>query len=126
MNPAACYGSAEQKAADYFQSLYQQIIHKTHVRTLTKDIQLWKHKHIHRFSLLSCLGWKKKPDQRDYNNYIQWLDYTDKLDNYLDRSISYLFMRDLGKALDSPDTQARVRRVVDILKGHLNRSTISC
>lgn len=34
-------------------------------------------------------------------------------------------MRDLGKALDSPDTQARVRRVVDILKDHLIRLTVS-
>jgi len=32
-------------------------------------------------------------------------------------------MRDLGKALDSPDTQSRVRRVVDSLKNHLTHST---
>ncbi len=71
------------------------------------------------------LGWKNKPDPRDYEHYIQWLDYTGKLDNYLDRSISYIFMRDLGKALDSPDTQARIRRVVDSLKNHLTRSAVS-
>ena len=31
-------------------------------------------------------------------------------------------MRDLGKALDSPDTQTRIRRVVDSLKNHLTHS----
>ena len=29
-------------------------------------------------------------------------------------------MRDLGKALNSPDTQTRVRRVVESLKNHTN------
>ncbi|MHB8127187.1 MAG: polyprenyl synthetase family protein [Desulfitobacteriaceae bacterium] len=117
---------AEQKAADYFKSLYQQVVHKAYVPILIKDIQSWKHNHIHHHSLLSCcFGRKKKPDPLDYNHYIQWLDYTGKLDNYLNRSISYIFMRDLGKALDSPVTQARVRRVVDSLKDHLTRSVTS-
>ena len=95
---------------------------KTYVHTLTKDIQSWKHNHIHHlFITVLFFGWNNKPDPQDYDHYIRWLDYTGKLDNYLDRSISYIFMRDLGKALDSPDTQARIRRVVDSLKNHLTR-----
>jgi geranylgeranyl pyrophosphate synthase len=126
MNTAECYRSAEQKAADYFKSLYQQIVQKTYVQTLTQDIQSWKHNHIHHHSLLSrFFGREKKPDPRNYDHYIQWLHYTEKLDNYLDRSISYIFMRDLGKDLDSPDTKTRIRRVVDMLKDHLTRSTVS-
>lgn len=120
-----CYQSAVQKAADYYELLRQQIVRKTYVQTLTKDIQSWEHSHIHPFSLLSRLGRNKKPDPRDYHHYIRWLHYTGKLDNYLDRSVSYLFMRDLGKALDSPETQARVRRVVGILKDHLIRRAVS-
>lgn len=50
------------------------------------------------------------------------MDYTGKLENYLDRSISYIYLRDLGKALDSPDTQFRVQRAVDSLKNHLTHS----
>jgi hypothetical protein len=55
--------------------------------------------------LLSCLGRNKKPDPPDYHRYIQWLEHAGKLDNYLDRSISYVFMRDLGKSQNSPDTR---------------------
>ena len=122
-NADECYRLAEQKAAHYFKSLYEQVMQKTYVPTLTKDIQSWKHNHIHHHSLLSFFSrGKGKPDSKGYHNYIQWLDYTGKLDNYLDRSISYIFMRDLGKALDSPDTQTRVRRVVDSLKNHLTHS----
>lgn len=122
-NADACYRLAEQKAAYYFKSLNVQVAQKTYVPTLTKDIQSWKHNHIHHHSLFSFFsGGKRKPDSQGYHNFIQCLDYTGKLDNYLDRSISYIFLRDLGKALDLPETQTRVRRVVDSLKNHLTQS----
>src|SRR4051794_20411421 len=106
------YQMAEQKAAHYFHSLYKQVMEKTYVEILTKDIQSWKRNHIRHHSILSFFSrGKGKPDSRAYHNYIQWLNYTGKLDNYLDRSISYIFMRDMGKALDSPETQNRVRSV---------------
>jgi geranylgeranyl pyrophosphate synthase len=119
-NADACYRLAEQKAAHYFKSLYDQVMQKTYVPTLTKDIQDWKHNHIYNHSLLSFFFRRKgKPDSKEYHNYIKWLDYTGKLDNYLDRSISYIFMRDLGKDLNSPDTQTRIQRAVGSLKNHL-------
>ncbi|MEH7085739.1 polyprenyl synthetase family protein [Neobacillus drentensis] len=117
------YQMAEQKAAHYFHSLYKQVMEKTYVEILTKDIQSWKRNHIRHHSILSFFSrGKGKPDSRAYHNYIQWLNYTGKLDNYLDRSISYIFMRDMGKALDSPETQNRVRSVVESLKNHLTHS----
>ena len=123
-NADACYKLAEEKADHYFKSLYALVSQKTYVSTLTKDIQSWKHNHIHRHPLLSFFFRRKgKSDQQGYHNYIQWLDRMGKLDNYLDRSISYIFMRDLGKALDLPDTQTRVRRAVDSLKNYLTHST---
>ena len=125
IDAAECCQTAEQKATDYFKSLYQQVTFKTYVPTLINDIQSWKENHIHRPSFLSGrFGSIRKPSQQDYYNYIRWLDYTGTLDNYLDRSISYIFMRDLGKALDSPVTLERIRKVVDNLKDHLIRSVI--
>lgn len=118
------YRMAEQKASEYFSSLYAQVMDKTYVATLTKDIELWKKEHIHSHSWLSFFSRKKrKPDSSDYHKYIQWLNYTGKLDDYLDRSVSYMYMRDLGKALDSPDTQTRIQRVAAGIKNHLIHST---
>ena len=109
-NADACYRLAEQKAAHYFKSLSEQLVQKTFVPVLIKDIQSWKQNHIHPLPLLSIFSrGKGKSGSEGYHTYIQWLDYTGKLDNYLDRSISYIYMRDLGKALDSPDTQSRVQ-----------------
>jgi geranylgeranyl pyrophosphate synthase len=123
INTDTCYRQAEQKAVHYFSALSVQVNKKTYVSTLTKDIQYWKHNHIHHHSILSLFSrGKGKPESKGYHHYIQWLNYTGKLDHYLDRSISYLFMRDLGKALDSPETQTRIRRVVDDLKNKLTQS----
>lgn len=118
------YRLAEQKAAQYFASLYMQVMEKTYVPALTKDIQLWKRNHVRHHKWLSFFSrGRRKPDTRDYHRYIGWLNYTGKLDDYLDRSVSYIYMRDLGKALDSPDTQTRIQHVVADIKKHLIHST---
>ncbi|WP_199794832.1 polyprenyl synthetase family protein [Paenibacillus faecalis] len=114
------YRLAEQKAASYFEALQVQLNDKTYIPALTEDIQLWKKKHIRHMSWLSFYSRiKSKPDSRDYYRYIDWLNVTGKLDDYLDRSVSYMYMRDLGKSLDSSDTQIRIQRFVAKLKKHL-------
>src|SRR4051794_24935893 len=124
INADRCYQMAEERAANYFKSLQVQLIEKTYVHNLTKDIQSWKHNHIHHHSFFSFFSRSKaKSDSRGYHNYIQYLDYTGKLDHYLDRSISYIYMRDLGKALDSKETQTRIQNVVDSLKKQLTDSS---
>ncbi|MGF9695935.1 polyprenyl synthetase family protein [Paenibacillus sp. MABNR03] len=117
------YQLAEQKAAQYFTSLHEQLMNNTYTTKLTQDFQLWQKKHIHRYSWLPLVSRsKRKPDSRDVYRYIQWLNVTGKLDDYLDRSISYIYMRDLGKALDSPETQARIQRVARDTKKYFMRS----
>ncbi|OKP78516.1 geranyl transferase [Paenibacillus sp. P3E] len=114
------YRVAELKAAQYFASLNIQVMDKTYIPALTKDIQLWKRNHVHKISWLSFFSrGKKSADSRDYDKYIAWLNDNGKLDDYLDRSISYIYMRDLGKALDDPRTKARIQRVVTDTKNHL-------
>ena len=120
INADDCYQKAEQRAALYFASLYEQVQQKSYVSILTKDIQAWKQQHIHHPSIFSFFSRGKKSTlPKGYNQYIKWLHYTGKLDNYLHRSISYIFMRDLGKTLDSPGTQEKIQRVVETLKNQL-------
>lgn len=114
------YSIAEQKAAQYFAALREQFKEKTYVSTLKEDFQLWKKNHIHRRSWLSFLSrGKRKPDSQDYHRYLGWLNQTGKLDDYLDRSVSYLYMRDLGQALDSPNTQVRIKRMVADIRNQM-------
>ncbi|MGG5253638.1 polyprenyl synthetase family protein [Neobacillus sp. SM06] len=119
-NPNECYRMAVKKADQYFQTLKQQVLQKTFVSTLIEDLQSWKQNH--RPSLFSFLTDRmREPDSRNDHQYIQWLARKGKLDPYLNRSISYLFIRDLGKTLDSIETRDKVRRVVDQLKKHLTK-----
>lgn len=118
------YRQAEKMAAEYLTSLQAQVTNKTYVPILMKDIQNWKQNHIRPFPLLSLFSRRKKKTAYDgYHTYIQWLNYTGKLENYLDRSISYIFMRDLGKALDSPETKERISQVVASLQKQLTDTT---
>ncbi|MBM7573665.1 hypothetical protein JOC48_004234 [Aquibacillus albus] len=123
-NADAVYRIAEQKAEHYLKTLHKQVSEKTFVTTLMKDIESWKHNHIHRPSLFPFLLRRKrqKTTPSDYHHYIQWLDATDKLDHYLDRSISYIYMRDLGKPLDTAETKVSVQRAVDSLKRYLKNN----
>ena len=117
------YRLAEEKAAQYFAALKVQVQEKKYVSTLTEDFHLWKKNHIHPAWLTFFSKGKKKPDTRDYRRYIQWLNATGKLEDYLDRSVSYMYMRDLGKSLNSSETQARIQSFVADLKNHLIKST---
>ena len=120
------YKQAEQRAAQYFSVLRQQVIDKTYVSDLTEDFHLWKKSHLeHRSWMSFLLRSKRKPSTSDYHRYIQWLNHAGKLDDYLDRSVSYIYMRDLGKSLASADIQARIHRVVADVKKHLLRSTVT-
>ncbi|OAB44835.1 polyprenyl synthetase family protein [Paenibacillus glacialis] len=117
------YRLAEEKATQYFASLYKQVMDKSYVPALTEDFQLWKSKHIQHSWLSFFSRGKRKPNSRDYHRYFQWLNYRGKLDDYLDRSVSYMYMRDLGKDMDSPDTKTRIKRLVADIKNQLIHST---
>lgn len=111
------YFQAEQKAAGYFASLQERLADRTHIPLLAQDFQIWQKHHVQPFSWLPMLVRnQRKADSKDVHRYLQWLDTTGKLDSYLDRSISYIFMRDLGKALHSPDTRQRIDRVIQDTK----------
>ena len=117
-NSIECYRIAVKKADQYFQTLKFQVLQKNYVSALTDDLQSWKQNHRH--SLLSFFIAKMRgPDSKDYHHYIQWLNQKGRLEHYLDRSISYIFIRDLGQTLDSIETKDKVQRVIDRLKKHL-------
>ncbi|MFD0587375.1 polyprenyl synthetase family protein [Paenibacillus sp. GCM10027627] len=114
------FEQAERKAARYFETLYMQVKDQSYVPVLSEDFQKWKRGHIQPYSWLGMFSkGNRKPDTKDYNRYVRWLNYTGKLDDYLDRSISYIYMRDLGKALDQPHTRQRIDTVVAYIQKHL-------
>ncbi|MEN8698622.1 polyprenyl synthetase family protein [Bacillus infantis] len=119
INAEACYREAEKKAAAYFQVLFAQAAEKSFVPVLERDFHSWKKNHRQRAFLPFFSRKNRKPDSKAYYSYIKWLEYRGKLDDYLDRSVSYLYMRDLGKSLDDQDTRESIGRAVESLKERL-------
>lgn len=117
------YRRAEGKAAQYFAALRIGVASKSYMPALTEDIRLWKRNPIHQTVLSLMARSARKPDSRQYGRYIQWLRYTGKLDDYLNRSVSYIYMRDLGQALNSQKTQKKIRKVVNDVKKQLPTAT---
>ncbi|MGG0718047.1 polyprenyl synthetase family protein [Robertmurraya massiliosenegalensis] len=116
------YRKAEDRATLYFRSLLERVQQKSYVSTLMNDFRAWKQNHIRHYPFFSFLAKDKNRNvSREYRPYIKWLDETGKLDAYLDRSISYLYMRDLGKSLHSPDTKEQVQQTVDHVRDRLIR-----
>ncbi|MFB9325031.1 polyprenyl synthetase family protein [Paenibacillus aurantiacus] len=114
-----CYRQAEQQAARYFAVLEQQARDKTYGTVLTEDIQLWKKNHIRRSWLSTLAGGKAAAGAGGYHRHLQWLRQTGKLDDYLNRSITYIYMRDLGKAIDLPGTKARIAKLAAKMRERL-------
>lgn len=124
INADQSYQLVEKQARSYFQLLHEQVTSKKYIPNLVDDFQKWKVNHIHHPSFFSFFSSKrKKPSTKDTNHYIKWLDYTNKLEDYLKRSISYIYLRDLGKKLDTFETQSKINEVVADLRGSLIDST---
>ncbi|MDI7742581.1 polyprenyl synthetase family protein [Lysinibacillus fusiformis] len=124
INADYSYQQVEERARHYFQLLFEQVESKDYIPNLVEDFQKWKVKHIHHPSFFSFFASKqKKPSTKDTFHYIKWLDYTNKLENYLKRSISYIYLRDLGKTLESMETQSKINKAVENLTSSLIHST---
>ncbi|PWU66940.1 polyprenyl synthetase family protein [Gracilibacillus dipsosauri] len=102
-----------EKAKEYFNQLFEDVREQSFVNTLTTDLEAWKQSHI-RPSLL-----RKSRKDTNYQPYLKWLKYTGKLDEYLDRSISYIYMRDLGYSLADHGIQAKINRATNFVKNYV-------
>ncbi|MGL4800010.1 MAG: polyprenyl synthetase family protein [Cellulosilyticaceae bacterium] len=124
-NREASYHKAEQKGAYYFEALYKEVINGSYVQTLTDELESWGRQHTRSgMSAFFLKYWRHQPDASEYHEYIKWMDRTGQLESYLERSIAYIFMRDLGKDLGDADTRKRIRHVVDDLIVTLRDGTV--
>lgn len=120
----SCYSSAERKAARYFSALYELVKSKNYASALKEDFKQWGQKHKSSRSWLSWLtGYNRQSRSATQGQrYIEWLEKAGRLDDYLDRSVSYIYLRDLGKRLNQPATQARIRTITADVKRMLLHS----
>lgn len=117
INVENSFKKAEEKAKRYLKTLLKHIEKQEYIKGLTKDFEAWKPFHV-RPKIFQAL-WSKNIPANNYRTYIQRLEKEGKLHDYLERSISYIFLRDLGKTLYSPDMEKRIQEVTEKLKKQL-------
>ncbi len=113
------YQLAEVRAEQYFKRLRTEVLERHFIPVLTDDFSEWKENHVN----LPFLAGPKKDPSIGYRPYLKWLDYTGKLDPYLRRSAAYLYMRDLGKAMDTAEAEEEIEQTVRRLKKYVAHST---
>lgn len=115
------YDIAVERASYYFQELCQKLQQKEYAAALTKDFKAWKRKSSNRryFQSMFSRFPSANPAKMDFKQSIKKLQNTSQLDPYLERSISYIFLRDLGEDVSSPETAAKIRRGVKNFKKQL-------
>ncbi|SFM33700.1 Geranylgeranyl pyrophosphate synthase [Gracilibacillus orientalis] len=109
------YQTAEKKAQAYFQALVKQLDEPQFTAKLTEDMQAYqRHK---KSSFLNYDHIALTQDQQ----FLQKLGQKGMLDDYLHRSISYIYLRDLGRDITSTTMQQRIKSVAEDVKTYLHQ-----
>ncbi|SER55850.1 Geranylgeranyl pyrophosphate synthase [Gracilibacillus ureilyticus] len=115
-NSNTMYQAAEKQAEVYFQKLLHLIQSGEVFPALESDLETLKGKHsISRLFSISA----KLVQTKEYSSYINLLKKSGSLTSYLERSISYIYLRDLGKSLASQETRERITSTVSDLEKYL-------
>src|SRR5690606_1618246 len=108
----AGYAEATRKALDkassYFDILSASVKKKDFERILRNDFRIWKQKHVKRRFPTVSFSKQQKKMKEDFLLYIRHLEEKGKLLPYLERSMAYIYMRDLGKDLSLPKPRQRI------------------
>lgn len=114
------YQVQEKRAMEYFSELSHGVAAKTYASTLLEDLKIWEKQHVGKHSAVDFLMKRKnKPSRKNYHRYIKWLDGTKQLERFLDRSVAYIFIRDLGKSLTEADSGEKIERTKAFFKNKL-------
>ncbi|MGL5647695.1 MAG: polyprenyl synthetase family protein [Clostridium sp.] len=110
------YNEALIYAGKYYDELYDIYISTDYIETLKKDLEKWKERHLKKTALSEKIIKKVDVNKLKGNKYLEYLDRKNILDSYLDRSISYIYMRDLGKNIYEEEVVKKIKETTEKIK----------
>lgn len=119
ISPSA-YSDAQKRATDYTQALKQHTDQALSLPKLQRALTHWKRQSIGRYT--TWTGWATRPiqtavpDQRHFRAYTRWLNKSHRLDRFLDNSITYIMLRDLGKNVTQPEVKNQIAERRQLIK----------
>ncbi|MFI2855876.1 polyprenyl synthetase family protein [Paenibacillus sp. JSM ZJ436] len=120
---AGWYDKKAAQASQYFELLSASVHRQDYAEHLMEDVKAWKQQHL-RPLLSRLLQVRKEPRSAENFTYLKYLQYNGRLNDYLSRSITYIYMRDLGASPENPAIQQRIQnltvKIEHLLEQHVN------
>jgi geranylgeranyl pyrophosphate synthase len=109
------YQTAYNKGLDYFETLQRFSQHHLDVDLLTQELHDWQQQQPN--SLLWRVSAKlNNPPLTEFKGTIRYLLKHQQLQPFIDRSVQYIYLRDLGKAIDSDSVQQQCSKTCSQLQ----------
>ncbi|SHN27645.1 polyprenyl synthetase family protein [Gracilibacillus kekensis] len=113
------FQEAEHIANAYFEALTQQLKEKSFAKILVKDLKRHgkqKNKESRFFHLESVV-------EEHYSYFLKKLSEKGKLNRYLERSITYIYMRDLGRDVTKHEVKNRIKTITKDVQAYLGENS---
>ena len=121
------YLRAEKRANWYLQDLLQLIANDDYLLQLNNDYKQWQkqtNRNVNTGVSLSTLeGEQQISEQIDSWSFLEKLAAEKKLKAYLNKSVTYIFMRDLGKSISDKSSKKKIEATVDRLHQWVKKQT---
>ncbi|MGN8646821.1 polyprenyl synthetase family protein [Gracilibacillus sp. HCP3S3_G5_1] len=111
------YQTAEKKAHTYFQALVKQLEEPRFTDKLKEELQAYQQKKKKSLLNYDNIAFKQS------NLFLQQLAQKGMLNDYVQRSIAYIYLRDLGRDITSPKMQQRIKSVTEDVTAYLQHHT---
>ena len=126
---SGCYQKAEQQAKWYLQELTQLREKGTLFTNLTKDYRQWQSSNsgllTNKFNLSELEAEQTIADSTSSLPFLKRLAAEHKLKEYLTKSITYIFIRDMGASLKTPNIQRKIKSSVNKIYRLINKNIIN-
>lgn len=123
------YKKAEKRANWYLTEVEKLTQNEAYLDTLLHDYQAWQNSNHQQSSNKRSLSFLTTPDIEDTSlnswSYLEKLAAEKKLKRYLTKSISYIFLRDLGCDLGEKKTQKNIASTVTRLRRWIKKNSSS-
>ncbi|MGL4847771.1 MAG: polyprenyl synthetase family protein [Clostridium sp.] len=114
------YLRAKEYSSKYYNELIRILESKEYVKPLIDDLEKWGDRHLVKNRVFNkTLEKLARVDTKNSRRYLEFLDKRGKLDYYLERSVAYIYMRDLGKDIYKEEEKRSINKAIENIKKNI-------
>lgn len=121
-----CYLRAEKLASRYLKDLEKISGNNDYLAQLSADYNQWQsnnQKTSNQFKLSTFEAEQQLSEQLDSWSFLEKLAAEKKLKTYLNKSVTYIFMRDLGKSINEKASAKKIDNIVSQMQSWIRKQS---